>query len=387
MATIPRAPLIERRPPPYWVEAPHGEGTSGSPLTLLATYPPIRERNWPTPPPRPVDQSTTLTWTNNNPNLFTNPVPHNQYDWPLPPPARAIDQSTTLTWVHSNINLTNPVPFTQSSWPTPLSRTYLYSTIPHTEGTVGSTAFLPTLPPIRQYDWPAPTERPYGVHLRTWLYNNPNLYTNPTPHNQYDWPLPPAPRTTDTDLRFWKNQNSNIYTPPLPFNQTNWPVPPSTPVDFASTRTWLNENPNIFSNPVPFTQGNWPTPLSRTYLYSVIPHTEGSVGSTAVIPGNPPIRQFNWPKPDERPYGLHLGTWANNNPNLYQNKVPFIQVNWPLPATLTYPNDLRTLLGRATVITPAPPVTPVLRGKYFIGEIQQMGLVTSMNSSTGLLPE
>src|SRR5439155_14120114 len=128
MATVPRAPVFdplrqERTRP--WIAA-HIEGTRGTPATLTVINPPIRQRDWPAPLARATDTTSTRTWLNQNPNVYTNPKPFLQPDWPLAPLPRAIDSASTRTWLNQNPNLyTNPKPFLQRDWPlAPLPRPY-----------------------------------------------------------------------------------------------------------------------------------------------------------------------------------------------------------------------------------------------------------------------
>src|SRR5438034_812598 len=183
MATVARAPVFdplrqERTRP--WVAA-HIEGTRGTPATLTVINPPIRQYDWPAPLARATDTTSTRTWLNQNPNVYTNPKPFLQRDWPLAPPPRPYSD-VLRTWTNSNINLnTNPFPAgkqTDYAVP-PSSRQYS----PDLRSWInGSTLFQPALPPIRQYDWPAPQLRPDDRSTTlTWLNQNPNIYTNPVP--------------------------------------------------------------------------------------------------------------------------------------------------------------------------------------------------------------
>lgn len=208
-------------------------------------------------------------------------------------------------------------------------------------------------PRIRQYDWPAPPNRPYDLLLRTWTWRNSS--TQPpvlrTPH-QFTELNAPANRPYDLGLRTWTWSTNPLLRPPAPVKppqRFDYPVPPERPYG-PQLRTWTNQNPSIY-NALGFPPG-WKTdqtaPKERPYA---IERTWIGRDMSHYPPPSvrPPQQAFDLSVPLPRPYGLD-GTWIS------------------------------TGTVRLTPVAPSQGE----QTKIFIGEIQQMGLTTILDSSMGL---
>src|SRR6267142_674894 len=86
---------------------------------------------------------------------------------------------------------------------------------------------------------------------------NLNLFKNPYPFNQYNYPesvrVPKAPFDLSVQI------NLNLFKNPIPFNQFDWSVTeriPHAPFDLS-----IQTNINLFKNPYPFNQYDWPEPI------------------------------------------------------------------------------------------------------------------------------
>lgn len=239
-----------------------------------------------------------------NQNLYTvivNTVPFNQFDFSVPfrpvkPPAPASSLNPNL--------FTNPIPFNQFSYPSvnkvpqapydlsfPLNLN-IYSTL--------------VLIPINQTDWSKPFKVPQAPFSPDQALNI-NLFTNPIPFAQYDFSITirqkplPAPEPP---------LNLNLYGPvtaSLPFNQTDWAVAVRRQ---ASAPVTLPLNINLFTNPLPFNQSDYSKPVN-------IPHAPFDLSkglNLATFPVVPlPFNQYDYSHtvrikitPPQPPYNLAL---------------------------------------------------------------------------------
>src|ERR1041385_3850492 len=112
----------------------------------MATYPrsPVFQ------PSRKVPTDSSLnSWTNANPNLYTNPVPKNQFDWTLPKLSQVAPYSAAgRDWTSGNPSLfTNPVPKNQYDWPLPKTTQAAPVASGANDWVSGNAVFLPTPPP------------------------------------------------------------------------------------------------------------------------------------------------------------------------------------------------------------------------------------------------
>jgi hypothetical protein len=279
----------------------------------------------------PYDLSVSL-----NPNLFKNPVPFNQTDWtkPFRVPHAPYDLSVGL-----NLNLfKNPIPFLNAG---PTSFPVLDFPVPAQPYNralytiIVSAPFINTQPtsfPVP--DFPTPSQ-PY----------NQNLYTNPYPiQNLYTWsfgvadiPAPPPPL------------NINLFTNPVPFINTG-------PTSFAVSDFPVSQqpyNPNLYQAVVtaqPFNQTFWlparQAPSAPIDFYNLV-----LFQTPEVLPFN----QTDWSVPIQP---KHIAAPDQSyNPNLFTsiNPYPFQNVALALVPSRSFPL-LDTSYNQALYATPATPL-------------------------------
>ncbi len=226
-----------------------------------------------------------------NINLFTNPVPFNQYEWDRTQERTILPDSNL-----PNIVLLNPVtgtPFSQLDWPKG-------SSIPQILPDVSNMTVI-VLPdagpiPFAQYDWnkpnsvtiPAPINFPNTVIQSQVVVTNPpfyiqdwskteflpsipsplmglnlNLFTNSIPFGPFDW--------TNSAFFFPSRAKAGPGDPPnLLTTSLAVVVNPFYTQDFSTTQRLpsvpspaMGSNQNLFTNPVPFNKSDW------TYYYPV----------------------------------------------------------------------------------------------------------------------
>lgn len=349
--------------------------------------------------------------------------PFSQYDWPLPvvpvsvrgwewwfnlslvgqdtlPSGEVLDrlilrqETIASSWTWSlPLSLVAPAgqnPFSQYNWPTPIAHPYLPSL---------RTWIDPTKLNLLGKDAMAPGDQSFDLArgipptswIRTWTWYAlpiPYLPPNPSPFNQYDWPLPFAPRPAQ-QLRTWAQSfpllligqdavvPGRIYDklavrgilPPalswtqwyplsligqdsLPTRQQDWPLPFARPFFQQAPVSFLVSG--VVSPP--FAQYDWPIPVAPKYPANL----RTAAGLTAqqlsqiTIPVGDSIYDLTGRPPHPislRSYVLSLG------PPAYQASLfPFRQVDWPLPKPPLYMVQLRTwmdpvrlnLLGKDT---------------------------------------
>jgi hypothetical protein len=225
---------------------------SDNPSLYTNPIPPPQQWDLSTPPARayPID---LRTWVSQNPNLFTNSQPPPQlWDFPVPParsfpvdlrngaegstiyipppveqtpfqnpefPAPAA-RSVTIelrTWLSFNPNLyANPEPVQNPEFPTPSARR---SDITLRTWTYSTTVYMPAPPtaqPMPSVEMPVPRSRTRDIALSTCIGGNPNIYANPIPFNQVNWPTPQG-RSHGPEQKIWSvPTNPNLYPPPTP---------------------------------------------------------------------------------------------------------------------------------------------------------------------------
>lgn len=202
-----------------------------------------------------------------NINLFTNPVPFNQYDFlkPFAIPLARLEPNQAL-----NINVfTNLFPFNQYDWskpikvpqapysPTdPLNINLFLNPIPFLNIDTSRTAFLRSALIVDQ---------PYNQNLYS-------IITVQVPFNQTDWSRAVTVRGYPSpDAAF----NPNLFTNPYPFNQFDYPRSrrvPQAPFDLS-----VSVNLQLFLNPVPIYNINYvpvrqplPVPLDTSQGFQIL---------------------------------------------------------------------------------------------------------------------
>jgi hypothetical protein len=293
--------------------------------TLAVTQAPVRQQDWPLSIPLPR-QAVTVTWSFNFALTFVAPVvrPFNQYNWPLPQVPKPIDQAF---------------------WSSGL----LQSTL--TPAAVSM--------PVRVV-WPAP---PRPVWYRDWSVNllQSTLAAPPVvrPFNQYDWPLPRAPKRIDETWTSWNiyapsfmpgPAETGVFAPPppqaitwtanllqstlapavaKPFAQFDWPLPKS-PRPIEQTWNW-NQVAMLGRDKLPVRQQDWPLPATAR------PNPTEQVQNlllTAFTLAAVPFKQTDWPLPAPLPPHSKLRSWTwNQAPMLGRDALPVRQQDWPLPRT------------------------------------------------------
>lgn len=280
------------------------------------------------------------TWIQSiNLALTVAPVaPFNQEDWPLPRAAlRATDLST---WLQST-KLLLPVPFNESDWPltpapSPLSKSYATFFNPNLIGqdamTVGKiiTDRL-VIPPVL---------------FQTWINTVSLALTAPeagSPFNQEDWPLTPAAGRA-SDLRTWIDQTKLLLA--VPFKQTDWPNPaPKLRQALSYTASFplvlIGQDAMVPGKPLTDLP---PQPVGReVQLRTWIQTTDIAYFVIEPLPFN----QYNWPINTGPKQPTQIFTFAFNK-NLHgQDRLPFRQQHWPLPAQRARQPDLITWIDRA----------------------------------------
>lgn len=254
------------------------------------------------------------------------------------------------------------------------------------------------------YAYPNPIGKAYPSDLRTFL--NPieiqlngkdQFFAAAGMGPNYDWPNPLRPRYA-IDLK----THSSFDLPLLssiapPFKQLEWPNPKGAiyPIDL---RTFLNPIEIQLNGKDKFfyAAGQGPTyayPNPRGYSYPLENRTQASFPLT-LSSMLPPFYQLNWPNPRGAIYASDLRTFLDPLKLNLLNKDKFFggagqtpaNLDWPLPRGYSYPSSLRTHLGAWSTFYSVNPVTPTFAGdkRQFMGEIQQMGLGSILNSSMGI---
>lgn len=286
-----------------------------------------------------------------NPNLFRNPVPNNQFDYPRTMRTRRspFDLSVPL---NPNIQRNNFPVFNGDQsfarrvpdWLPPQPPQYIHR-FPTVKPTFnGDQAFsrrvpdwLPAPPPptnINLFRNPYPTfngDQSSSKRIPDWLPSpvpplNPNIFRNLVPFFNGDqsfskripgW-LPPPPQP----------YNQNLYTVvvvTMPFNQYDYPLTDRIPRQSVPTEPL---NINLFTNPFPFNQFDWSKPVRLKAL----PLTSAPLNPN--INSNPlPFNQFDYNRP------FAVGSTSRQpsvglNINLFTNQVPILNIEYPLAKRL-----------------------------------------------------
>lgn len=299
--------------------------------------------------------------------LLTAPVtaPFYQSQWPkplqpLPTPADPYPQVfNQALFAQANINL-RAAYLSKPFWPLPAAPDVTHASLALL-GTVASTPFFPV-------DW-GKSSFP-SIRIDNNQPANPNLFTNPVPFNQYDWPQvkkPPAAKEQPS----WA-LNLQLFANPIPFALYDWSKPsgfgPSAPQAPLGSPLVLSANLG------PWTQ----TDFSKPSGYAPSQAAPLPINIALLSPVGVPFVAVDWSRPYfPRP---QIDASRATNPNLFINPIPFAQLDWskgmmlasvpvhPLP----YP---QVLMPAAITVTPrAPYLSPVFQLRSARSDVQGVNL-------------
>jgi hypothetical protein len=256
--------------------------------------------------------------------MVDNPLPFNQYDWPLPKvaiqPERTIAQNFLLPYP----TILLPVPFDWSLDTQPFrpDATWISAPIPVT----AAVQF-----PFNQYDWPLPKVPAQPAQNWTLQFPLELIGKDVLPHNQYDWPLQrqqpiPGPTIAQSFPLELIGQDK------LPALNRDWPLP-QRPLPPAFTWTWQYNLNLVGKDVLPHNQYDWPLPKAPTRPDATHVFTPPTPGFLLA-----PFRQQDWPLtriPPLLPFGQ---TTAFPLTLIGKDALPFRQQDWPLPSQPPRPN-------------------------------------------------
>ncbi|HEX4919308.1 MAG TPA: hypothetical protein VFV92_01035 [Candidatus Bathyarchaeia archaeon] len=232
-------------------------------MSLLILVRPLVQQDWPLPAQSSTWQQADIVRNNVLLSTVTNPVPKNQYDWPVPRPyERAQDLNT---WIQSSVRLLLlNKPFNQLDWPVPRPYERAQDLNTWVRGPNLNLIGKDTLTAGRQYTElpPQPPQRPNNLYTWIQTLNLPVITTPGVPTSQHDWPLPLGHFQQREDyFYFWKPVARSLAPP---FRQTEWPTPrdhiqPDRSYYFTFPRTLVG------ADKLPFRQMDWP--LTPAYPY------------------------------------------------------------------------------------------------------------------------
>lgn len=294
-------------------------------------------------PPKGSPRNSDAT-RSTNPNLFTNPIPFAQFDWPLA--KRTPSLPPRLFHVNPGM-FTNPIPFSQTDWsktgivpdwPVPAG---IYNLVLLSSAAIAAAPFyqndwsasrrvpdfLPDHPvrnvpilsalstPFYQTDWSKTAMVPDWAPPQS-IPLNLNLFTNPIPFAQFDWSKPFRAKPSVPDQQFYNSAQIN-FVAGTPFYQTEWPRTRTTPV--APPVLVLPLNLNLFKNTIPFAQLDW-RPLSRAPRWLVEPKLPNitlslappSITATLAATESPDIAAFLLAFSRWTPNVIQSETWTDN---------------------------------------------------------------------------
>jgi hypothetical protein len=263
------------------------------------------------PPISAVKRSAPGADQSLNPNLFKNPVPFNQFDYP---PVRAIRLTKRMfNELPLNINLhKNPFPFNQYDYQP-------VHTVPQARVETNQSLNIELFRnpyPFNQSDYSKPyfpVVRPYpqdGLNL--------NLFKNPIPFYNDD---PSQVRGFKLQAFFEAPYNQNLFSITVvqqPFVQTDWTPVKKPPTTTAPEATF---NPNLFTNPYPFYNDD----PSRVRGFKPLAFFEAPYNQNlfSVVVVQNPFVQTDWTPVKKPP--VTTAPEATFNLNLFTNPFPFNQ--------------------------------------------------------------
>lgn len=314
---------------------------------------PFAQYQWPRVTPLGPSVSRQAVF---NSELFLNPIPFAQYDWSKPkqPPAKAADvyQPYGNFYPFAVIN----APFYQSAWPSvssvkpvpPQASTYnsqIYTNpIPFNTRMSGSVSLFdmtPTLPGTPAYNlnlYGTTALSPPFIPILWGGAASVDFVLSPLHQvnyaGMYSQPVIPLQYGGGT---FISGKAADVYQPyqnfypfvvvTAPFYQTSWPsVSPVKPVPPQP----IPYNDQLYTNPLPFAQYDWSKPFQIAPRAADVYQPYQNFYPLTVIFA--PFYQSSWPSvnpvkpvpPQATPY----------NSELYTNPIPFAQYDWSKPVSI-----------------------------------------------------
>lgn len=325
-----------------------------------------------------------------NPLLYPNPIPFKQTDWSitkdlLPPPLKAPEQPYNLS-LYAGVVVT--APFYQLNWPIPSLRKPSVA-LAQSNTLINLLAQPRIIPDLSRSEFPG-----HGVDATQ--QTNINLFTNPIPFDQTDWPMVRRPLPAPPQAQPYNAALYTVQAAQAPFNQTDWSITrfqaPRAPDGSQSVSINLLPNVSLFM------MLDWSG--SASSLRPRAPDLQGYNQAlyTITVQGSP-FYQTDWTStkfaspraPDQAAYNLALYSitvvaspfsqddWSTTkfpaakpaalqayNQSIYSIS-PFIPVDWSVPSRIKALPLWPTPLNINLFTSPVPFAQydwPVVRGQH-----------------------
>ena len=140
-----------------------------------------------------------------------------------------------------------------------------------------------------------------------------------TPFTQQRWQYPPAVTVPAIPPRIFARP-PNLYPNPIPFNQQNWP--PVNPIRYQLARS-VGRMPDTSAVQAPFAKLDWlPATPVRDQQPDQVSYNANLYSTTAIVA---PFAQLDWKS--AAPFSYLLWNVIPRNPNIF-SEVPFSQSSW-----------------------------------------------------------